>query len=49
MIERQGPKFVNPYSFVPFPQGSNEEICPRSKPAGHHRLRREAYSGVVKI
>ena len=43
-------KFINPYSFVPFPQGRDEEkICPRSEPAGHQRLLEERYAGRLKV
>ncbi|MGI8815027.1 MAG: hypothetical protein ACR2G2_07005 [Pseudonocardia sp.] len=39
-------KFVNPYTFVPLPEG--EEVA-RDEPGGHSRLAAERYSGRIAV
>lgn len=47
--EEWSTKFVNPYTFVPFPDGEGDDVCPRAIPIGHERLHPGRLAGTVTV
>jgi CRISPR-associated protein (TIGR03986 family) len=47
--KRNDDRFINPYTFVPFPEGDGDEICPRSRPAGHDHLGPDELAGRLRL